>query len=100
MAQVRFTVIARDELSDARAWLDRQQAGLGRRLNQEVREAATRTARMPLMCPIEVADIRKCPLHRFPYTLRYALRGDIVLIVAFSHQHRQPDYWVERIEPK
>lgn len=100
MALVRFTVIARDELADARDWLDRQQAGLGRQLNQEIREAAARIARMPLLYPIEVADIRKCTLHRFPYTLRYAIRGEIVLIIAVSHQHRQPDYWVDRIEAK
>lgn len=97
--QVRFTTIARDELVDARDWLNRQQTGLGKQLNEEIRSATTRICRMPLMYPLDVEDIRKCHLHRFPYTLRYALRGDIVLIVAVSHQHRDPDYWIDRVRP-
>ncbi|MBK6400838.1 MAG: type II toxin-antitoxin system RelE/ParE family toxin [Rhodocyclaceae bacterium] len=95
--RVLFSTIARDELNDARAWLNHQQPGLGRQLNDEVREAAMRIARMPLLHPVDIADVRKCHLSRFPYTLRYALRGDIVLILAVSHQHREPDYWIDRI---
>jgi plasmid stabilization system protein ParE len=94
--QVRFAAVARDELVEERAWLNRQQPGLGARLNDEVCEATKRIARMPLMFPVDVADVRRCHLHRFPYTLRYALRNDTVLIVAVSHQHRQPDYWIDR----
>lgn len=46
--------------------------------------------------PTELGDIRKCVLTQFPYNLRYAVRGDLILIVAVSHQHREPDYWVDR----
>ena len=94
--KVRFVAIAAAELADARAWLNRQQPGLGRLLNEEVRDAARRICRMPLMYPIDIHDVRKCGLRRFPYTLRYALRGDTIVIVAISHQHRHPDYWIDR----
>jgi hypothetical protein len=49
-----------------------------------------------LMYPLEMGDIRRCVLKQFPYTLRYAVRGDLILVVAVSHQHRAPDYWVDR----
>lgn len=98
--RVRFAVIAAEELAAARAWLNRQQPGLGKRLDDEVRQAAQRICRMPLMYPIDVADIRKCALRRFPYTLRYAIRQDVIVIVAVSHQHRHPDYWIDRVEPQ
>ena len=52
---------------------------------------------MPLMYPIEIGDIMRCLLKRFPYTLRYAVRGDLILVVAVSHQHQASDYWVSRI---
>ena len=95
--QVRVGTVAREELAEARAWLNRQQPGLGSRFNDEIREAAERIARMPLMFPIDVGEIRKCHLRRFPYTLRYALRDDTIVILAVSHQHREPDYWIDRI---
>ncbi|MNF90705.1 Plasmid stabilization system protein [compost metagenome] len=92
--QVRFTSLASHELADARAWLENQQPGLGNRLNDDVRHTIERIQRMPLMYPVDTGDIRKATLARFPYTLRYALRAELILIVAVSHHHRAPDYWV------
>lgn len=93
---VRFDELAKLEFDEAKAWYAAIRPELGRLFTTEIRSATQRIARMPLMYPVEVAEIRKCRLSRFPYTLRYALRGDGVIIVAVSHQHRSPDYWVER----
>jgi plasmid stabilization system protein ParE len=79
MMRIRFAEAANNELNDACDWFEQQQAGLGARFRDEVREATLRIA-------------------RFPYTLRYVLRGDEVWFMAVSHQHRRPDYWVERIQ--
>ena len=95
--RVRFDELAKLEFDAARAWYTAIGYELGRAFSDEVRVAAGRAAHMPLMYPIEVGDIRRCFLKRFPYTLRYAVRGDLILIVAVSHQHRAPDYWVSRI---
>lgn len=70
---------------------------MGRAFADEVKLAGQRIVHMPQMYPLETGDIRRCVLNQFPYILRYALRGDIVLIVAVSHQHRAPGYWVDRI---
>ena len=97
MMQVRFSEIANTELIDACDWYERQQAGLGLRFKSDVREAALRIARSPLLFPVELEDVRRYVMNRFPYTLRYVLRGNEVWVLAVSHQHRRPDYWVERI---
>ena len=94
--QVRFAHIARDELMAACTWLDEQQPGLGDRLTDEVRQTIERMQRMPLMYPIDHDDIRKATLPRFPYTLRYAVLAELILILAVSHHHREPDYWLDR----
>lgn len=94
--QIRFAEAANEELSDACAWFERQQLGLGARFKRDVREAALLIAKAPLLFPIELEDVRRYVMSRFSYTLRYVLRGDEVWIMAVSHQHRHPDYWVER----
>ena len=94
--RVRFAELARLEFDEARAWYRAIRPDLGGAFAQEVRTATQRIAHMPLMYPLETGDIRRCVLKQFPYTLRYAIRGDLVLIVAVSHQHRAPDYWVDR----
>ena len=94
--QVRFTELAKLEFDEARAWYRAIRPELGRSFSQEVRIATQRITNMPLMYPLEMGEIRRCVLRQFPYTLRYAVRGDLALVVAVSHQHRAPDYWVDR----
>ena len=94
--RVRFGEWGKLEFDEARAWYARIHPELGRRFAAEIREAGQRIARQPLMYPTELGEVRKCVLTQFPYNLRYAIRGDVILIVAVSHQHRNPDYWVDR----
>ncbi len=97
MMRIRFSEFANNELKDACGWYERQQAGLGLRFRSDVREAALRIAVSPLLFPIELDDMRRYVMNSFPYTLRYVLRGDEVWVMTVSHQHRRPDYWVERV---
>jgi len=69
--QVRFAELAKLEFDEARAWY------------REIRP--------------ELGDVRRCVLRQFPYTLRYAVRSDVIVVIAVSHQHRAPDYWVDRV---
>lgn len=94
--RIRFAEAANDELNDACDWFERQQSGLGTRFRSDVREATRLIAGSPLLFPVELEDVRRYAMSRFSYTLRYVLRGDEVWIMAVSHQHRRPDYWVER----
>jgi plasmid stabilization system protein ParE len=68
------------------------------RFKRDVREAALSIAESPILFPIELREVRRNVMNQFPYTLRYMLRGEEVWIMAVSHQHRRPDYWVERVK--
>jgi hypothetical protein len=94
--RLSFAEAAIIELNDAVAWYEHQQAGLGKRFRGDVREASLRIAVSPLLFPVELEDVRRCVMTGFPYTLRFVVRGDEIWVVALSHQHRRPDYWVER----
>ena len=98
--RVRFAEAANDELNEACDWFERQQPGLGQRFRRDAREAALLIAKAALLFPVELEDVRRFVMNRFSYTLRYVLRDDEVWVVAVSHQHRRPDYWVERPQPK
>lgn len=98
MMRIRFSEAANNELNDACDWFDLQQPGLGARFRHEVREATLRIARYPMLFPIELEEVRRYVMNRFPYTLRYVLRGEEVWFMTVSHQHRRPDYWVARIQ--
>jgi len=96
--RVIFTRIARRELEDAVRYYELEYSGLGRGFKEEVRKAALRIAEYPQAWSIERGDVRKCLLHKFPYKLMYSVEEDHILVIAVAHQHRKPDYWVDRDE--
>ena len=42
-------------------------------------------------------DIRKSIVNKFPFNILYSVENDYILVIAISHHHRSPDYWVDRI---
>jgi len=96
--RVVFTRIATPELEDAVRFYELEYVGLGRKFKEEVRKAALRVAEYPKAWSIERGEVRKCLLHKFPYKLMYSVEADNILVIAVAHQHRKPDYWVDRDE--
>jgi plasmid stabilization system protein ParE len=94
--RVIFTRIARQELEDAVRFYELEYSGLGHRFKEEVRKSALRIAEYPKAWSIERGEVRKCLLHKFPYKLLYSVEEDHILVIAVAHQHRKPDYWVDR----
>lgn len=94
--KVLFLDAARHESNDAADYYEWEQPGLGRRFEQEVQRGIERVVGYPRAWPVERGDIRKYLLQHFPYKILYSIEADHLLIIAIAHQHRRPDYWVER----
>lgn len=94
--KVLFSEFARQELDDAVNYLEMEFEGLGDSFKNEVRLAAERIRKHPLAWSTERGEVRRCRLHRFPYKLLYSIEPDHIFIIAVAHQHRQPDYWIDR----
>ena len=90
-------VEAEAELREALEHYERQRAGLGAELREEVEAALVRVRQNPRLYATEVdAGVRYCPVHRFPYTLVYLDLEDHIWVAAVAHQHRRPRYWARR----
>ena len=37
-------------------------------------------------------DLKRTVLHRFPYSIFYAITDNTILILSVAHQHRKPFY--------
>jgi plasmid stabilization system protein ParE len=94
--KVVFSAYAKQELDDVVCYLELEFEGLGKRFKAEVKKAAKRIAEHPEAWSIERGDVRKCLLHKFPYKLLYSIEEDHIFVIAVAHQHRKPDYWIER----
>ena len=91
-----FSKLAKQELDDATRHYEIESQGLGKRFPEEIKKAIIRICDFPDAWSVERGEIRKCLLHRFPYKVLYSIEVDHIFIIAIAHQHRKPDYWVEK----
>lgn len=95
--KVVFSEAASSEFRDAVEYYAAETEGLAEHFRLEVASAIKRILQFPNGWPKSpVGTFRKCLLNRFPYKIIYNLEEDHILVLAVAHQHRKPDYWVDR----
>ena len=95
---IRIAKIARQEFNEAREFYEIEQAGLGARFKKEIKNAILRIKQFPFAWTIERGEVRHYLVHKFPYKILYSIQQDNIVILAFAHQHRKPNYWIDRIK--
>ena len=96
--RVLFSPQAQAEFEDAARYYNEQRHGLGDEFRREMRNFLSRLRRAPLSFPVELGDIRRLILTRFPYKLLYSVESDYIYVIAVAHRRRSPDYWIDRID--
>lgn len=99
---VRIDEEAADELADAARWYERHRRGLGRELVAAVRRAFAAISENPQAWSLAPGvspdfDVRRLPLHRFPFAVVYLELEDEIRILALAHGSREPGYWRRRL---
>jgi plasmid stabilization system protein ParE len=98
----RLEAEASAELEDAALWYEGQRYGLGLELVEAVDLALGQIAGWPQIgrrvtgLPDDL-PVRRVPVKRFPYHVVYLPWEGAIRILAFSHDSREPGYWLSRI---
>ena len=87
--------IARLEFDEAKEFYETEQPGLGISL---MKHSLLRIQQYPQAWPPERKEIRRYIVHKFPYKILYSIQADKIVVLAFAHLHRQPDYWSDRLK--
>lgn len=82
---------AEAEIENAFLWLEEQQKGLGIRFVTELETLDASIAENPYVFRVvEPPDLRRGLFRRFPYSLHYRIRPEVVDVLACLHQHQEP----------
>ena len=66
---------------------------LGFEFSDEVKDVIARIQNYPLAWTPLSKRSRRAQVHRFPYSIIYEVRGDLIIIVAIQHHRRKPMNW-------
>jgi len=88
---------AKLELREAFTWYEQQEKGLGHEFLISTNAAKSSLERNPEMYPKVFKDIRRAPVQRFPFSIYYVVRSELLYILAVFHARRNPDQWKKRL---
>jgi toxin ParE1/3/4 len=96
----RFSLVvrpaARDDIAEAARWYEGRSPGLGARFLAAMDAALGQAREAPERYPQVFRDVRRVLVADFPYAAYYAVRGDVVHVVACMHGRRDPARWRAR----
>ena len=88
---------ADSEQTEAFDYLEQQSYGLGKRFNAEISYAIQRICEHPFACQELECGARRRNLVKFPYGIFYVIENKEIIIIAFAHWKRDPNYWLYRL---
>jgi len=102
MPNVKISPEAAQELEEAAAWYEHEQAGLGVRFLDAFEHAfqLLEEPNPPLLSMDGEAGkrgVQRLLLHKFPFSLIVTEMHESLVIAALAHHSRKPGYWKERI---
>jgi|SRR6056297_496848 len=94
---VEFIEPASIELDDAVKYYNLESPGLGDKFFDEVLKTIELINVFPEVWSEITKNTRKAVLRKFPYNLIYTKYNNKIYILAVAHQHREPEYWIDRV---
>lgn len=95
---LKFFSRALRETGEAQEWYELQSPGLGEEFIAAMDLQLKRLEQAPLLYAEVIPGVRRSLLPRFPYGLFYAVRGNLVHVLAVLHDARNPGRWPKKIE--
>ena len=89
---LKISQLAFLEIEDAKEFYNLQKPTLGDTFKNDVKKTIENIKNFPNLYPNITNDLKRTVLHRFPYSIFYAITDDTILILSVAHQHRKPFY--------
>lgn len=91
---------AEQELYEAASRYDAEVPELGLRFADEVERVIQLLLERPELGSKLDDDLRHFVLRKFPFSIVYAVVGELVYIVSVAHGSREPSYWHLRVQDR
>jgi toxin ParE2 len=85
------------EVDEALAYYRAIDSNLSKRMVLEIEDALNLIQKFPMGWHPLDGGLRQRRLKSFPYVVVYAVRSDVIAVVAFASTHRRPGYWRDRL---
>lgn len=92
MLKIEISEYAFNEIEESKDFYNLQKVGLGDDFKKDIQNAIKSISHNPNLYPQIDARVRRCLLHRFPFSIFYSTNETTAIILSVAHQHRKPRY--------
>ena len=89
---LKISKLAFLEIEDAKEYYNLQKPTLGDTFKNDIKKSIEHIKEFPHLYPNITDNLKRCVLHRFPYSIFYSIIDNTILILSVAHQHRKPFY--------
>ena len=97
MKPLRLRNVAKREFREATAWYAERNEEVAERFVAEVTRTLELIEKFPMtggsVPGVSDPDVRRLPVHNFPYHVVFLRLPDRVTVLALAHDRRKPGYW-------
>ena len=94
---LRIRTEAREEIDSAFEWYFQRSPKAADAFLAEVDASLAQIASHPQLHPCYTENTRRRIMEKFPYSVVFQEKGDIVVVIALAHAKRRFGYWQGRI---
>jgi toxin ParE1/3/4 len=91
-----FHPLVRLDLAEASSWYERQERGVGLRLEAEAKDLFRRLSDEAPLYAVRFSDVRRVNLRNFPYGVFYLVVGETVVVLGVLHGARDTEEELKR----
>ncbi|MGB0956454.1 MAG: type II toxin-antitoxin system RelE/ParE family toxin [Panacagrimonas sp.] len=95
---VRVRRAAEADIREAEGWYNEQRHGLGAEFRAEVFSILHRLEQTPFIYVQAYRNVRRAPVHRFPYLVWYRIRGNSIQVLGCSHSRQHHAAMFQRFQ--
>ena len=97
--RLKIRLAAEADVAEAAQWYNQRKPGLGEKFIREVDQAIARVLENPLAFPVILRrhEVRRVLTKRFLYRIFFSLKGEVVVVHAVLHGHRDDRHWKDRL---
>jgi plasmid stabilization system protein ParE len=95
--RLRIRSEAQQEINEAFEWYFARSPEAAEAFLAEIETSLQQIVSHPRLYPIFSENTRRRVLNRFPYSVFYIEKEDLILVVAVAHAKQRPGYWKKRV---
>ena len=98
LMKIRFSKLSKQDFDISVEYYKKEGENLALRFKSDIKQSLKRIETFPNLYPKINERVQKCVVSKFPYTIYYILKDEIIYILAIANHYKNPEEYLKRFD--